>query len=66
MALTGTEAAAPRRLDVQRNDWIGVQVSPDGRYVLGRVPSIVQIDLATGSFEPLDVGTDVSWQRLAP
>lgn len=60
----------PRRLQVSGNDWLGAQVSPDGLFILSRLPAaggtaqVVLVDLATGVPERLNAGADVSWQRL--
>jgi hypothetical protein len=65
--------ATAKDLGVQGNDWISFNISPDGRQVIAAVPGIgaappkvSTIDLAGGTITPVDIGADVSWQRVAP
>lgn len=65
--------ATAKDLGVQGSDWINSNVSPDGREVIVAVPEtgaaspkVSIIDLAGGTITPIDVGLDVSWQRVAP
>lgn len=67
VSLTASGHGVPKRLEgIQRGDWLHSQLSPDGRFLLVRLPQIVQVDLATGDQVPANIGNDVSWQRLAP
>jgi Tol biopolymer transport system component len=65
--------ATAKDLGVQGTDWISSTISPDGREVVAAVPEtgaapprVSIIDLAGGAITPLDIGADVSWQRVAP
>jgi hypothetical protein len=68
------ESGAPAKdLGVQGGDWISSNISPDGGEVIAGVPAISGapprvsiIDLASGRITPVDIGDDVSWQRVAP
>lgn len=61
-----------RPLGVEGNDFLGAQISPDGRYLITKVPNpgadptVTLVDIAAGTAQVLPVGEDVSWQRLAP
>lgn len=65
--------ATPKDLGVQGGDWISSNISPDGREVIAAVPEtgaaspkVSIIDLAGGTITRVDIGADVSWQRVAP
>jgi hypothetical protein len=52
---------------------VSTTISPDGREVVAAVPEtgaapprVSIIDLAGGAITPVDIGADVSWQRVAP
>lgn len=70
----GLEPGAPAKdLGVQGGDWVTYNISPDGRQVIAAVPQVgaapprvSMIDLAGGTITPVDIGADVSWQRVAP
>jgi Tol biopolymer transport system component len=65
--------ATAKDLGVLGGDWISSNISPDGRQVIAAVPEsggasprVSIIDLAGGTITPVDIGADVSWQRVAP
>jgi Tol biopolymer transport system component len=70
--LDATGNATARDLGVTANNYLGSQISPDGRYLITKVPhddqapTVTLVDLVGGSVQELPVGEDVGWQRLAP
>lgn len=64
--------ATAKEIGVAGMDYLGSQISPDGRYLITSIPNagkeaiITLVDLVAGTSQTLPVGTDVSWQRLAP
>lgn len=61
-----------RDLGVKAADWfMRTLPSPDGTQVITSQPGpsgawVVSVDLASGTVTSLDIGEDVSWQRIAP
>jgi len=60
-------------LGVSATDWISYVISPDGRELIAMLPptgagdmSLQLIDLQSFIVTPLDIPSEVSWQRLAP
>ena len=70
--LDAAGTATVKDLGVSGPDYLGAQISPDGRYLITRIPvagqppTVTLVDLVGGSVQVLSVGEDVSWQRLAP
>ena len=70
IAADGTISA--RALGIEGSDALGAQISPDGRYLITKVPNagaeptVTLLDISSGTPQVLAVGQDVSWQRLAP
>jgi Tol biopolymer transport system component len=68
---TGTKPA--RDLGVVAGDWIGFQVSPDGRQIISTSkptstsPALIQVtDVASAITTTLAISDDYAWQRTAP
>ena len=60
-------------LGVTANDWIGYVISPDGRQLIAMLPptgtsgmDLKLIDLQTYTWTPLDIPSEITWQRVAP
>lgn len=73
LATIGADGSVTSRpLGIEANDYLGAQISPDGRYLITKVPNpgtdptVTLLDISSGTPQVLAVGQDVSWQRLAP
>jgi Tol biopolymer transport system component len=61
-----------RDLGVTATDWIGYVISPDGKSLVAMLPaagggamSLELIDLQTFTATPLDISSEITWQRVA-
>lgn len=63
---------AERKLGIEGREYLGAQVSPDGRSLITLVPrssgdaAVTLVDVGTGTTQILPIGGDVNWQRRAP